>query len=125
MARHTPDTPPAFRLRGEHLANLGQYLAGVRLKWNSARGYSDEFAAGHDAVLRGIVDNPDATVTVVAGMDDICHCSLCPRLREHCRSGELQETDRRAAGEYGVRIGRPYRSEALVAAVRAAAEAGA
>jgi hypothetical protein len=125
--RQNPAADPqdTIRLRGEHVANLRQYLEGVRLKWGADRGYSDEFAAAHDAVLRRIVEEPDALVTVVTGMDDICNCGVCPRVRAHCSSAELEETDRRVAGEYGVQTGRQYRSADLLETLRAAGEADA
>ncbi len=110
------------RLRGEHLTNLRDYTTGTRLKWNAERGYSDEFAAAHDEVLRGIVDNPQGQVTVVAGLDDICNSGVCPRLRDHCRSAELEAKDHRVAATYGVAVDATYRSDELMEKLSTAAQ---
>jgi hypothetical protein len=108
------DPENSIMLRGEHLANLQQYLEGVRLKWNAARGYSDEFAEEHDNVLKSIAEHPEQHVQVVEGMDSICNCGVCPKVREACGSEEFKQKDRRVASEYDVEIGKKYRSEHLV-----------
>jgi hypothetical protein len=108
------DTENIIMLRGEHLANLLEYMEGVRLKWNEARGYSDEFAREHDNVLQSIAEHLDQRVKVVEGMDSICNCGVCPRVREACSSDELNEKDRNVACRYGVEIGQEYISRDLI-----------
>ena len=68
-------------LRGEHLKNLYDYLhkPEYRLYWNASRGYSDQFATKHDAILHAIINNPDERIQVITGFDIICHETLCQK----------------------------------------------
>ena len=102
------------RIRGEHLTNIREYLDGVRRKWDANKGYSAEFAEQHDEAIRGLVDEPERLVAVVAGLDDICNCGVCPRKRPACEAPELLEKDERVTREFGLMIGQPYRSADLV-----------
>jgi hypothetical protein len=102
------------RIRGEHLTNVREYLAGVRLKWDASRGYSAEFAREHDEVIRNAVESPERVVVVVTGPDDICNCGVCPRKRPSCEAPELLQKDKRVAAEHGVVIGKEYTSKELL-----------
>lgn len=101
-------------VRGEHLTNIRDYLDGVRLKWDASKGYSAEFAEQHDKVIRGVVDDPERLVVIVAGLDDICNCGVCPCKRPACEAPELLEKDKRVTREFGLVLGTQYRSPDLV-----------
>lgn len=100
--------------RGEHLQNLFDYLDGIKLKWNESKGYSSAFAEKHDKILKDIIENPERLVKVVAGLDDICNCGLCPKKREYCESTNLKENDKIVASRYGITINSEYSSEILI-----------
>ena len=108
------DEADRTRIRGEHLANVCEYLAGVRLKWDASKGYSAVFAEQHDEVIRRIVEEPDRLVVVVTGLDDICNCGVCPNVRPACEAPGLLEKDQRLAREFGLELGREYRSADLI-----------
>jgi len=102
------------RIRGEHLVNVCEYMAGVKLKWDASKGYSDAFAQEHDEVIRRVVEDPERAAMVVTGLDDICNCGVCPNVRPACEAPELLEKDRRLAGEFGLELEREYRSADLI-----------
>ena len=101
-------------IRGEHLANVREYLAGVRLKWDASKGYRAEFAKQHDEVIRDIVENPERVVVVVTGLDAICNCGVCPRKGPQCEAPELTAKDKRVARQHGITPGREYTAEELL-----------
>jgi hypothetical protein len=104
-------------LRGEHLQNLYDYLhdPAYRLKWDEKQGYSAEFARRHDEIIRGIIENPERPITVIAGLDDICNCcGVCPRRDAHCVSEGLREKDRSVTRQYGLEIGQEYKCKEVV-----------
>lgn len=103
-----------LRLRGEHLVNLREYLEGVRQKWDESRGYSRAFAIQHDEVLEQIATNPHVPVEIVAGLDSICTCGVCPRRRPECEAPELLAKDRAVATRFGVAVGQCYPGAELV-----------
>ena len=96
------------------MTNIRDYLNGVRLKWDASRGYSAEFAQQHDEVIRRTVDEPDRVVVVVAGRDDICNCGCCPKKKPACEAPELLAKDERVARQFGLVLGREYKSADLI-----------
>jgi hypothetical protein len=104
-------------LRGEHLQNLYDYLHDptYRLKWDKQRGYSAEFAQRHDEIIRGIIENPERRLTIVAGFDDICNYAACPKKKPSvCQSETALEKDRSLARQYGLELGRQYKCKQVV-----------
>ena len=101
-------------IRGEHLQNLIDYINGIRLKWSESRGYSSGFAIKHDDIIKDIVENPQRRVKVVSGLDDICNCGLCPKIRENCVSKKLKREDESVAAKYNIILTKEYRSKELI-----------
>jgi hypothetical protein len=103
-------------LRGEHLINLYRYAHDrhYRLQFGEAQGYSAEFAARHDALMQRILDNPDQSVKLVMGCDDLCLKPPCPRHSEECEAVALLAKDRKTAQTFGVELGVTYSAEHLL-----------
>lgn len=104
-------------LRAHHLPNLREYVRdGVRLHWDESTGYTLAFAKAHDAVLAAIAANPNGTVRLIAGEDDICKCGVCPNRKPRCSAPPLDETDRQAAIRFGLVADREYPAKDVIEA---------
>lgn len=109
------ETSSVISLRGHHLPNLREYVKdGVRLHFDERFGYTTTFAKAHDAILDAIVKNPEQTVRLVAGTDDICNCGVCPNKKPQCASPSVAERDRRVAVQYGLVADRDYQARELI-----------